>query len=100
MSETEDTNARDAGVPAPRAEGVVPDRLAGVEVEVTVLAGRRAVPLGELGAWSGGTLVALDQGADAPLEIQVNGLKVATGELCEGEDGGVAVRILDVVAPS
>lgn len=87
---------------APRASNGLDERLAGVQVAVTIVIGRKEVALGDIGAWRGDTLVSLDQGADDPLEVHVNGTCVATAELCEGEggDGSLAIRILDVVDPA
>lgn len=84
---------------AAKNPGGLDERLANVRVPVTIVIGRKEVALSDLGAWRGDTLVSLDQNADDPLEVHVNGTCVATAELCEGDggEGSLAIRILDVV---
>lgn len=69
-----------------------------VELPVTVVVGRKEISLEELSSWSPDKIVPLKAQVDQPVELCINGKLVATGELCEGEDGpdSLAVRILDI----
>ena len=69
--------------------------LADVPVEVCVELGRVRVSLGELLALGPGALLELDQAADAPVEIRVNGTLVGHGELVV-IDGDFGVRVTSV----
>ena len=53
----------------------------GIPLEVTVILGKTRVPLGELLALNRGGIIALNQAADNPVEIQINNKPVARGEI-------------------
>lgn len=74
------------------------DPLYEIELPVTVVIGQVTLSLADLAKWEADTIVSLGVKADEPLELQVNGRVVATGELCEGDTGpnSLAVRILDI----
>lgn len=74
------------------------DPLYNIELPVTVVVGEITLSLAELSQWEADTIVSLGVKTDEPVILQVNGKVVATGELCEGENGpdSLAVRILDV----
>lgn len=69
-----------------------------VPLDVVVSIGRASPTLGELAAFSRDTLLTLDAGVDAPVEIIVNGCPIAQGELqeIEGEDK-LAVKITKII---
>lgn len=74
------------------------DPLYNIELPVTVVVGKVTCSLAELASWEADTIVNLGLKAEEPLELQVDGKVVATGELCEGNTGpdSLAVRILDI----
>ena len=53
----------------------------GIPLEVTVILGKTRMPLGELLALNRGGIIALNQAADNPVEIQINNKPVARGEI-------------------
>jgi flagellar motor switch protein FliN/FliY len=53
----------------------------GIPLEVTVILGKTRVPLGGLFALNRGGIIALNQAADNPVEIQINNKPVARGEI-------------------
>ena len=53
----------------------------GIPLEVTVILGKTRMPLGELFALNRGGIIALNQAADNPVEIQINNKPVARGEI-------------------
>ncbi|WOI52698.1 FliM/FliN family flagellar motor C-terminal domain-containing protein [Parvularcula sp. LCG005] len=69
-----------------------------VELPVTIVVGRTTLSLNDLADWKPDSVVSLDAKSDQPLELCVNGKVVATGELCEGDQGpdSLAIRILDI----
>ena len=75
------------------------ESLGDVQVAVTVLLGRARATIAELLAYAPGTIVPLDVRADAPVELFVNGVAIATGELVATDDGGLAVQIVELVQP-
>ncbi|MEM9232840.1 MAG: FliM/FliN family flagellar motor switch protein [Pseudomonadota bacterium] len=74
------------------------DPLYDIQLPVTVVVGEVNLSLADLSKWESDTIVALGVKTDEPVELQVNGKVVATGELCEGKNGpkSLAVRILDI----
>lgn len=76
---------------APTRESLA--RMLGVAVRVWAELGRTTLPLGEALDLPPGTVVELDQGAEAPIEMFVNGARFAHGTLQVGADGEWAVQI-------
>ncbi|RFB04741.1 FliM/FliN family flagellar motor switch protein [Parvularcula marina] len=74
------------------------DPLYDIQLPVTVVVGQVTLSLADLSKWEADTIVALGVKTSEPVELQVNGKVVATGELCEGQNGpnSLAVRILDI----
>ena len=83
-----------AGVVEPRRDGQL-DRLGGVTVELSVEVGRTRMTLGEALALGPGSVVTLDQLADQPVDLLVNGRRIARGEVVV-VDEQFGVRITDV----
>ncbi len=57
------------------------DRLTAVAVELTVEIGRTRMTLGEALALGPGSVVTLDRAADQPVDLLVNGQRIARGEV-------------------
>jgi flagellar motor switch protein FliN/FliY len=57
------------------------DRLTAVSVELTVEIGRTRMTLGEALALGPGSVVTLDRMADQPVDLLVNGKRIARGEV-------------------
>jgi flagellar motor switch protein FliM len=76
---------------APTRESLA--RMLGVPVRVWAELGRTTLPLGEALDLPPGTVVELDQGAESPIEMFVNGARFAHGTLQVGAAGEWAVQI-------
>jgi flagellar motor switch protein FliM len=90
----------DHGVGANRdaAAEVVPTReslarMLDVSVRVWAELGRATLPLGQALELPPGSVVELDQGADSPIDLFVNGTRFALGTLQVGADGEWAVHV-------
>ena len=71
--------------------------LGDIPVEVVVELGRLRMVLRDLAALSENDVLELDQQVDRPLELVVNGRKLAQGELIQ-VGGSLALRITEVYA--
>ncbi len=71
--------------------------LGDIPVEVVVELGRLRMVLRDLAALSENDVLELDQQVDRPLELVVNGRKLAQGELIQ-VGGHLALRITEVYA--
>ncbi|MDG1481688.1 MAG: FliM/FliN family flagellar motor switch protein [Myxococcota bacterium] len=71
--------------------------LGDIPVEVVVELGRLRMVLRDLAALSENDVLELDQQDDSPLELVVNGRKLAQGELIQ-VGGHLALRITEVYA--
>lgn len=74
------------------------DRLLNVELDVVVRFGATELPLSSAVRLGAGSIVELNRGVDDPVEILVNGLLIARGEVVV-IDGYYGVRITEVVSP-
>ena len=72
--------------------------LGDIEVTVSVSVGRARCSVSEVLAFAEGTIVSLGVGADAPVELMVNGVVVATGDIVELDDGTLAIEVRAVYA--
>lgn len=70
-----------------------------VEMEVTVELGRTKLPIRELLALQPGVVIEIDRAAGAPIDILVNGRRIASGEVVV-IDEEFGVRITEIVAVS
>ena len=75
------------------------DLLLDIPLEVTVEIGRTKLALKELLALSPGSVIELAKGADEPLDVLVNGKRVARGEAVMVNDK-FGIRLTDVTSPS
>ena len=90
-----------SGAPHPdrdAAEQAVPTReslarMLDVSVRVWAELGRTSLPLGHALELPPGSVVELDQGADAPIDLFVNGTRFAHGTLQVGAEGEWAVQV-------
>jgi flagellar motor switch protein FliN/FliY len=73
------------------------DALRDVRVRVWAELGRTRMPSGRIVALPGGSVVELDREVDAPIDLYADGMRFATGRLLVTEDGGLAVRIEQVL---
>jgi flagellar motor switch protein FliM len=68
-------------------------RILGIQVRVWAELGRTTIPLGGALELPPGSVVELDQGAEAPIELFANGMRFAHGTLQVSDDGEWAVQI-------
>ncbi|MCS7154431.1 MAG: flagellar motor switch protein FliN [Bacteroidota bacterium] len=73
--------------------------LADVHLEISVELGRRTMPLAEVLRLTKGSLIELDKLAGEPVDILVNGRKIAQGEVVV-IDENFGVRIIGLVSPA
>lgn len=97
----------DESVPAVRPEDAsgeprtgisVQEALAGVSLRVWAELGRTRLPLGETLGLPLGAVVELDRGTEEPVDLYVNGLCFAHGQLLVGDDGNWAIKIDELEA--
>jgi flagellar motor switch protein FliN/FliY len=72
--------------------------LGDVEVSIAVTVGSAHCSVSDVLAFAEGTVVKLGARADAPVDLQVNGVTVASGDIVELADGTLAVEIREVRA--
>jgi flagellar motor switch protein FliM len=72
-------------------------RMLDVSVRVWAELGRATLPLGQALELPAGAVVELDQGADSPIELFVNGTRFAHGTLQVGTEGEWAVQVARLV---
>jgi len=70
--------------------------LGDVEVSVAVALGSTRCRVSDVLAFCEGTVVALAARADAPVDVLVNGVAIASGDIVELDDGTLAVEISEV----
>jgi flagellar motor switch protein FliN/FliY len=76
------------------------DALRDVEVRVWAELGRTRMSSGRVVALPGGAVVELDRDVDAPIDVYADGMRFATGRLVITEDGGLAIRIEEILGAS
>jgi flagellar motor switch protein FliN len=76
------------------------DALRDVRVRVWAELGRTRMPSGRVVALPGGAVVELDREVEAPIDLYADGMRFATGRLLVTDDGGLAVRIEQVLGDS
>lgn len=74
------------------------DRLRDVELDVTVRFGQTELPLREVAALGGGSMIELNRTVDEPVELLVNDCPYAIGEVVV-VDGYYSVRVTEVSPP-
>ena len=74
------------------------DRLRDVEMEVTVKFGQTELPLRDVAALGGGSMIELNRTVDEPVELLVNNCPFARGEVVV-VDGYYSVRVTEVSPP-
>lgn len=70
-----------------------------VPVTLSVEIGRTRVPIRKLLSFSQGSIVELDRDISAPLDLMVNGMLIARGEVVESQ-GKFGLRLVSVVSAS
>ena len=75
------------------------EALGDVRVTLTVLVGRTTASIADVLAYAPGSIVTLDAAADAPVELFVNGISIASGDLVSLDDGSLAVQIKTLFRP-
>ena len=73
------------------------ERLGGVTLELTVEVGRTRMTLGQALALGPGSVITLDRLADQPVDLLVNGMPVARGEVVVIDDV-FGLRVTQIVA--
>ena len=91
-----------SGSAAPSAGAPMPGRpsLAGIPVRVWAELGRTRMPSAQVVGMPPGAVVELNQGADEPIDLYVNGTRFATGRLMVVDGTDWAVRIETVLSSS
>jgi len=80
--------------------GLSVETLADVRVQVSVLLGSCEAKVRDVLSLASGSVVPLQTRADASVEVLVNGVAVASGEIVELDDGALAVEIRDIKSPA
>lgn len=75
------------------------EELQQVQLRLAVEAGRARLPLGRAVGLTAGAVLQLDQAADAPLELLVNGRRFGTGRLLQ-RDAQLALRVEQIFDPT
>ena len=83
------------GSPAPRAGGINRSLIENVEVSLEAIIGTATLTVAELGALKPDSLVTLDAALNQPVQLRLNGVVVATGELVAVGDS-YGVRIVEM----
>jgi flagellar motor switch protein FliN/FliY len=68
-----------------------------VTVRVWAELGRTRMSSGRIVALPGGAVVELDREIDEPIDIYADGMRFATGRLLVTEDGGLAIRVEEIL---
>jgi flagellar motor switch protein FliN len=68
-----------------------------VNIRVWAELGRAKMPSGRLVGLPSGAVVDLDREVDEPIDLYADGMRFATARLLVGEDGGLAVRIEELL---
>jgi flagellar motor switch protein FliN len=76
------------------------DALRHVEVRVWAELGRTQMSSGRVVALPSGAVVELDREVDAPIDIYADGMRFATGRLVVTDDGGLAIRVEQILSAS
>ena len=74
------------------------DLILDVSVTVSVEVGSTRIPIRELLKMSKGSVLELDQLADQPMSVLVNGTPIAQGEVVMAKDH-VGIRLTEVISP-
>jgi flagellar motor switch protein FliN/FliY len=69
-----------------------------VRVRVWAELGRTRMPSARVVGLPPGAVLELDREADAPIDLYADGMRVATGRLLVGDDGGLALRVETVLS--
>ncbi|MCS7016657.1 MAG: flagellar motor switch protein FliN [Gemmatales bacterium] len=86
--------------PTAAADATVPlERLHQVNVTITAELGRARLPLRDILRLGPGAVVELDRDVSQPIDLRVNGVLVARGEVVVVQDR-FAVRIVELIQPS
>jgi flagellar motor switch protein FliN len=70
--------------------------LGDVEVALTVAVGAARCSVDDVLAFTEGSVISLNASSDSPVELLVNGVAVASGELVELDDGTLAIEVRSV----
>jgi flagellar motor switch protein FliN len=92
--------ASTAATAVSRADGAGRPSLAGIPVRVWAELGRTRMPSAQVVGMPSGSVVELNQAADEPIDLYVNGTRFATGRLMVVDGTDWAVRIETVLSSS
>jgi len=92
--------AAQAGPTTVRGEAAGRPSLAGIPVRVWAELGRTRMPSAQVVGMPSGSVVELNQAADEPIDLYVNGTRFATGRLMVVDGTDWAVRIETVLSSS
>lgn len=83
-------------VPGPRNS----DMIMNIPVEVQIVLGTTEMPVSELMALSKGSTVALDRRIGEPVDVVVNGRRIARGEIIvlEHDSSRFGIRLTEIIA--
>ena len=100
MAPPAEAAATGAGATAPRGDAPGRPSLAGIPVRVWAELGRTRMPSAQVVGMPSGSVVELNQAADEPIDLYVNGTRFATGRLMVVDGTDWAVRIETVLSSS
>ncbi|HEX3860954.1 MAG TPA: flagellar motor switch protein FliN [Stellaceae bacterium] len=76
------------------------DLVLGVPVWLTVELGRTEIPIRDVVNLGRGSMIELDRGPGAPLDVRVNGVLIGRGEIVLINEERLGLRFLEVVSPT
>lgn len=92
------TETKEGAAPAPIKSDALPSVLDALPLTLTVRIGTATRTVRELSQLSDGTEITLGARTTDPVELCVEDRVVARGELTEGPDGGLALKVTEVAA--
>lgn len=83
-----------------RAAGANPGIIMNIPVDVQIVLGSTEMPVSELMALQKGSTVALDRRIGEPVDVVVNGRKIARGEITvlESDPSRFGIRLTEIIA--
>ena len=92
--------ANDTAPPAPAPSNAGLDLVLDVPVWLSVELGRTEIEIREVVNLGRGSMIELDRGPGAPLDVRVNGVLIGRGEIVLINDERLGLRFLEVVSPA
>ena len=104
MSEEEDQgtgeeNVTDSAATAITSDGINENVVRSIPITLNVEVGKRKLKLKDLMAVAQGTVLELDRSVGELMDIKVNDLVIAKGEVVTVDNNKLGIRVLEIVSP-